>query len=156
MSKGSAIDLTMRSAIAAASRGLVDAAWQQGELVAAEPGQEIGLARQCRRGAADGLQHLVADGVAERVVDRLEVVEIDAEHRDLLAASMRASSTCPISSRKAHAVGQIGQRVVAREVADARFLRRCSVMSSMVDTKPPAGSGERLNSKMRPSARRRS
>ena len=51
------------------------------ELVAAEPGDEVALTDQ----AADPLRHrdeeLVAGGVAERVVDDLEVVEVEEEDR---------------------------------------------------------------------------
>ncbi len=54
---------------------------QDRELVSAQPGQDVGLAAadaQCRREAA---QELVADGVAELVVDGLEAVEVEHDDR---------------------------------------------------------------------------
>ena len=102
--------------------GLVDRAQQQRELVAAEAGEEVGLARRAPEPRRGLLQHLVADGVAERVVDRLEVVEVDAEHRGLLAARRSPASAPPSRSRNCDAVGQLGQRVVARQVLGCGFL----------------------------------
>ena len=50
----------------------------------------------------ENLQHMVADGVAEAVVDRLEMVEIGQQHRDRTkpSATRRLLSTIT-SSRKA-------------------------------------------------------
>ena len=53
---------------------------QDGELVAAEAGGRV-LGAQRRSDSVGRLdQHVVAGGVAEAVVDRLEVVEVDEEH----------------------------------------------------------------------------
>ena len=54
-----------------------------GELVAAEPRHEIGLARAAGEAGGHRFQKLVADHVAERVVDALEFVDVDIEHRQL-------------------------------------------------------------------------
>ena len=55
---------------------------QHGELVAAQPRDRVaGRAAQQPLGHLD--QQLVAGGVAEAVVDRLEVVEVEEEHGDL-------------------------------------------------------------------------
>ena len=94
---------------------------EQGELVAAEAGEEIGLARRAPEPCRGLLQHLVADGVAMRVVDRLEVVEVDAEHRRLVAARQRRFHPGHMLEELG-AVGQLGQRVVARQMLDPRFL----------------------------------
>ena len=58
----------------------VDVFAQHDELVAAEPRDGVGLAHRAldARGRLD--EELVADGVAERVVHRLEAVEVDEEH----------------------------------------------------------------------------
>jgi hypothetical protein len=56
--------------------------------------------------------------MAERVVDRLEVVEIDAEDGDVLAAGEAGFGRRHLLE-ELHTVGQLGQRVVAGEVADA-------------------------------------
>ena len=68
-------------------------------------------------------QQRVADGVAEAVVDRLEVIEIEEEHGD------RRPLAGPARQRVAHAVleqraiGEAGQRIVERLVGELRFER---------------------------------
>ena len=60
------------------------------ELLAADPGEVVDLALH---GAGDGreaLERLVADAVAEAVVDRLEVIEIHHQHRHRAASALRA------------------------------------------------------------------
>jgi hypothetical protein len=49
---------------------------QHDELLAAVATDEVALAHRRLQGDTDGRQHLVADPVAERVVDVLEVVEV--------------------------------------------------------------------------------
>ena len=51
------------------------------ELVAAQPGEHVGLPQPVVQDRAHPRYQLVPDRVAERVVDVLEVVEIDREHR---------------------------------------------------------------------------
>lgn len=50
------------------------------ELVAALPADGVGFANTGREPGDDGLQELVADRVAKRVVDRLEAVKVE-EHQ---------------------------------------------------------------------------
>src|SRR5579862_789472 len=52
---------------------------QQNELVTSEPRKGVTLAQERRETAGDFLQQLITGDVAERVVDRLEPVEIDDE-----------------------------------------------------------------------------
>ena len=66
-------------------RLVVDADAEHGELVAAEPGDEVLLAHGARRRCGDLDQQPVAGLVAEAVVDDLEVVEVEEEHGDALA-----------------------------------------------------------------------
>ena len=54
----------------------------QREFVAAEPGDEAGLARDLPHALADFGQHPVAELVAEAVVHRLEVIEVEEHHRE--------------------------------------------------------------------------
>ena len=51
------------------------------ELVAAEAGNRVAGPQQPQQSLADDLQHDVAGRMAEAVVDQLEVVEIEAQHR---------------------------------------------------------------------------
>src|ERR1700722_10997686 len=57
--------------------------------------------------------------MAERVVDRLEAIEIDAEHRELAAidAFERLDEMLP----EKNAVRQIGQGIIMRHVGDLRL-----------------------------------
>ena len=74
--------------------------------------------------------------MTERVVDFLEMIEIEAEHRELVAALGEAQGLLELFAEQ-RPVRQIGQRVMARHVGNL-FLRRChSVMSSKVATQPP-------------------
>ena len=96
---------------------------QHGELIAAEPGGRIALADD----AFDALRHLlqqpVADRVAQRVVDQLEVVEIDAQRADEAAGAAALRQGVGHALAEQHAVGQVGERVVVRHVGDARLGR---------------------------------
>ena len=77
----------MRSASRSASAASRDLGLDDAELVAADPRRSVSVSRdagaQPRRHRA---QQFVADRMAERVVDRLELVEIEAQHREPLPA----------------------------------------------------------------------
>ena len=60
--------------------GFVGVFQQDGELVAAQPGNRVALAHAAAEALGDGSQQLVARGVTEAVVDRLEVVDVDQHH----------------------------------------------------------------------------
>ena len=73
------------------------------------------------------LQQRVADQVAERVVDALEVVEVDEQQRQRAWPQRARRSQQRLEVlHEGGAVGQAGQRVVVRQVVDAR-LRRMAV-----------------------------
>ena len=65
--------------------GLLHLRHDDGELIAAHAGDDVELARAAAQALADKLEQLVADMVAERVVDALEVVEIEAKHGQAFA-----------------------------------------------------------------------
>ena len=77
-----------RSSSAATVRALalVGLGEQHRELVAAEAGEHVGLAQAAAQQLGDAAQELVAGAVAERVVDVLEVVEV--EHQDGAAGAV--------------------------------------------------------------------
>ena len=85
-----------------------------GELVAAEAGDHVAGAHAGAQALRDRDQQLVPDGVAERVVDRLEVVDVDEQHRQLRA---RAGERVAHAGDEQRAVRQVGQRVVEGLVA---------------------------------------
>ena len=55
---------------------------QDDEPVAADPGDGVGRLHAALQPQGDGLQHAVAAGLAERIGQRAEPPEVDAEHRD--------------------------------------------------------------------------
>ena len=64
---------------------VVAGALQDREFVAAEPRHQVGLARAGGEPLRRLLQQRVADRVAERVVHRLELVEVEYQHVETLA-----------------------------------------------------------------------
>ena len=90
------------------------------ELVAAEAGDHVAGAQHAAQALGDDLEQAVAGPVAERVVDDLEVVEVDEQDRDLerlrvgdrLAAGA-AGRTCGSAARSAGR-GAPGSRAGAR------------------------------------------
>ena len=85
---------------------------QHGELVAADAGHEVGAGHGGLQARADLAQQAVARGVAERVVELLEVVEVDQQQRELgLDRAGRGRGLVELGEQLA-AVGQARQRVV--------------------------------------------
>lgn len=104
--------------------GFVDGGLDDGrELVAAEPGDGAAVAQ--RRGEPLGHpdQQLVAGGMAQGVVDRLEVVEVQAQHGDGRAVGMPARDGLFQPMHEQRPVGQAGQVVAeaSRATSDSRF-----------------------------------
>ena len=66
----------------------------------------------------DALRHLpkksVAAGVAERVVDPLEVIDIDEQSRHSGAASSRIQGGAGQPVERERAVGELGERIIVR------------------------------------------
>ena len=71
------------------------------ELVTAEAGDSVAGPDDGGEAPGDADQELVAEGVPEAVVDELEAIEAEAEHREVLAARRRERSRPPSGSRRA-------------------------------------------------------
>ena len=56
--------------------------------------------------------------MAERIVDALELVDVDVEDRERPALAQAPRASLQIAAQQ-HAVGQVGQRVVMRHMRDA-------------------------------------
>ena len=95
---------------------------QDGELVAAEAGHRVEVAGAGEQARADGLQQGVAGRVAERVVDRLELVEVDAQEREPVAVTAQPHQRLVEPLVQQHAVGEVGERVMPCHVGDARLV----------------------------------
>jgi hypothetical protein len=103
-----------RSATVAASCGRARRLEQHRELVAAQPRHGVAAARGREQPLGHAAQQRVARGVAERVVDPLEAVEVEHQHRHLLG--VRAGERLGQPLAQPGAVGQPGERVVQRLV----------------------------------------
>ena len=130
-----------------------DAGGDHDELVTTDPGDDVaGSSRQLET-AADALEQLVAGLVAEQVVDRLEVVEIDEQDGHRLDRP-RPSPSCGVSSSERLA-SPVSASWPARYSNLCRANRR-SLTSWPVTMSPSStGSADRLrisNCRGRPSA----
>ena len=92
--------------------GGIGALNQHHELVSAEAGSGVGAAHALGQAQRELAQHLVAGRMAERVVDGLEVVEVDEEDRHLVLVAAQALERVRHAILEQQAVGQAGQRVV--------------------------------------------
>ena len=88
------------------------------ELVAAEPRDRVAGAHRVVQPRRQRDEQLVARLVAERVVDELELVEVGEQHRDRAAVAAPPGERALEPVERERAVGQAGERVVQRAVAD--------------------------------------
>ncbi len=90
-----------------------------GEFVAAEPGQNIGLAQQRFQTGRHFDQQGIAGGMAERIVDLFETIEVQQENGEglLQAALPRRGFVDFLNERSA--IGETRQRVMVRQKGDA-------------------------------------
>jgi hypothetical protein len=93
---------------------------QDAELVAAEAGDEILVRAETRpQPVGDGAQQHIARRVAEAVIDRLEVVEIEEHHRRRVAAMQLVAD----AGEEVGAVGHTGERVVIGAITELALQR---------------------------------
>ena len=96
-------------------RGLLEALHvlqEDRELIPAEAGRRVACANARFESLGHVEQHLVAGGVAEAVVDRLEVVEVEEDHGQALVVAARARDRVPHPLDEQRAVGEVRHRVV--------------------------------------------
>ena len=118
-------------------RALRDALQQDGELVAAQARGGVHLAEGRAQPVGDADEQLVAGGVAQRVVDGLEVVEVDERDRDDLVVPRRAAAAPARCGRGSSA--RFGRPVSGSCSARSRSWdssSRCSDASRMRSTRP--------------------
>ena len=92
-----------------------------GEFVAAEAGHQILAAHDAAQPLGDVENELVADVMAERIVDVLEVIEIDVEHGRRRAAGAHVVDHGFEPLAEIDAVGQAADRIVQGEMAQLPF-----------------------------------
>ena len=132
----------MRRARPAASSARMDVLLEHHEFVAAEPRHEILGPQHLAQPFGHRAQQLVAAGMAERVVDLLELVEIDEQQRRQLFGALLGRQQLSDLVAEIDPVGQRREFVVARQMADPGFrVLAPSVMSSTSMTVPPPAIG---------------
>ena len=99
-------------AAAVAAPALVDADQDHGELVAADPGDDVGRAAALLQRGADRGEQPVADRMAVEVVDALELVDVEHRERGVLAVARAALDLALELLLEAAAVRQPGERVL--------------------------------------------
>src|ERR1700682_1930427 len=87
------------------------------ELVTSQPCDKIGVSDTAPDASRHGLQQLVADMMSERVVDALELVDVDIKQCELVAPAGSLQLAFDLFTEQ-HPVRQGGQRIVMREVRD--------------------------------------
>ncbi len=89
---------------------------QYRELVAAQPDHQVALAHTVAHPGGHGHEQLVAGGMAEAVVDELEVVQVEEQH-DRQPAHLVVGEHLFHALGQETAIGQPGKRVVIGLVA---------------------------------------
>ena len=97
--------------------GRFDVLLKHHEFVAAEPRDEILRAQHRAQPVGDGAQQLVAAGMTERVVDLLELIEVDEQQCRQLLGIMRHRQKALDLVAEIDPVGKRRQFVVARQMA---------------------------------------
>ncbi len=87
------------------------------KFVAAKPRDKIGVPDAAPEPRSHDLQQFVADMMSERIVDALELVDVDIEQCELLALTGSLQLAFDLFAEQ-HPVRQIGQCVVMRKMRD--------------------------------------
>ena len=95
---------------------------QDRELVAAEPRDRVAVADAVVETPGEMDQEQVAEMVAERVVDLLEAIEVEQQQRQRFAVAGRRAQRLGQAVVEQHAIGQAGQGIVHRLVAQPVLL----------------------------------
>ena len=93
-----------------------DVALHDGEFVAAEAGDEVIGPDRLAQPIRDALEEFVADQMPQRIVDALELVDVDIEDRELAPLGFQQQFFRVALEQRP--VRQVGQRVVMGEMFD--------------------------------------
>jgi hypothetical protein len=123
--------------------GRLERADQHCELVSAKPCCNIDSAAAIAEPSRDFDEHRIARGMSKRVVDGLEAVEIDIENGHPLTAPDSGLGPFQVFKEE-RAVGKIGQGIVARMLADLRFV--LPLLGDVLMRRHPAAIAHRMMS----------
>ena len=110
--QGSADDLEQLGHDLRDGRLVRDVLEQDRELVAAQAGSGVALPQRGTQARRDGLQHPVAGVVPERVVDGLEVVEVQEQHGETAIGVAPAAERVFDAITEQRPVREVGDRIV--------------------------------------------
>ena len=110
--------------------GIFDIGLDHRELIAAKPGDMVGISDAIPDAPRHGFQQLIADMMSERVVDALELVDIDVKQRELLAAAGSLQFLFD-SFAEQHSVRQVCEGVVMRQMRN--LLVGATAIGNIVD-----------------------
>nr|WP_244448562.1 hypothetical protein [Bosea sp. LC85] len=117
-------------------------ATQDSEFVAAEARDDIAAPDRLLQSHADGFQQGIAQFVTERVIDGLEPIEVQIEHRETARLAAMLIERALQMFAKLGAVGQVRQRIMMRHIGNA-FLRSPAFGHVLIG-RNPATVGHRL------------
>ncbi len=98
--------------------GILDQGEGQGEFVPAEAGQDVSLPQGAAQPCGEFGEHLVPGGMAEPVVDALEIVEVEEPERHAIPAAMRLGERLAETFLPGAAVEEAGKRIETGEGGD--------------------------------------
>ncbi len=102
------------------------------ELVATEARHGVAIAQRSAQPVGDLAQHRVAGDVTERVVDALEAVEVEQQHRQPAAGGARRAQRLLDARHQPRAVRQAGERILVGE-AQHLLLARGDAFAHVVE-----------------------
>ena len=108
---------------------------QHDEFVAADARHRVGLAHQLCQPFSRQAQQRVAGGMAARVIDVLEVVEVDEHQRTDFMVARRGGQQVGDAVHQQAPVGQARQHVVEGQAVDVRF-RSLALVDFAFDSHP--------------------
>ena len=90
------------------------------------------------------LQQLIADGMAQRIVDGLEAIEVEEHHGDTMLAALCLRQRLLQPVMQQGAIGQAGQSVMDRRVTPATVDPADSAASAATPNTAPSGARRTL------------
>ncbi len=101
------------------------------ELVRTQPAHPVTIAHRRHQVIGEAAQHLVAGGMAEAVIDQLEMVQVDVAQRVRTTFAAHLQQRAFEQAFDLAPVDQAGQRVMAGVVLD--LARQCMVLADVFD-----------------------
>ena len=96
--------------------GMLDLRKENHEFIAAMAADGVGTAHAGEDAAGNGLQQLVADGMAPGIVDFFKVVEIHKHYRQLFVISSGKRNGLVDAVVEQQTIGKVGQDIVLRQM----------------------------------------